>query len=50
MKNLVFLCTFALASAQWTLVWNDEFEGTALNTTKWSYEVDCWGMDAFLHS
>jgi beta-glucanase (GH16 family) len=25
------------------MVWNDEFDGNALNTDKWSYEVDCWG-------
>ena len=22
--------------SNWTLVWNDEFNGNALNTTKWS--------------
>jgi beta-glucanase (GH16 family) len=24
----------------WTLVWHDEFDGSALDTTKWSYEVN----------
>jgi beta-glucanase (GH16 family) len=24
----------------WTLVWHDEFEGTAVDTSKWSYEVN----------
>ncbi|MFN3229428.1 MAG: family 16 glycosylhydrolase [Asticcacaulis sp.] len=28
---------------QWTLVWSDEFEGTALDRTKWAPEVSCWG-------
>ncbi len=23
----------------WNLVWNDEFDGTALDTTKWSYQI-----------
>ena len=23
----------------WDLVWNDEFDGTALDTTKWSYQI-----------
>lgn len=25
------------------LIWADEFEGGALDTTKWSVVVDCWG-------
>eukprot|EP01026_Neomeris_dumetosa_P009157 TRINITY_DN13061_c0_g1_i11.p2 TRINITY_DN13061_c0_g1~~TRINITY_DN13061_c0_g1_i11.p2 ORF type:complete len:370 (-),score=41.47 TRINITY_DN13061_c0_g1_i11:770-1879(-) len=27
----------------WTLVWNDEFDGTVLDRNKWGYEVDGWG-------
>ncbi|RDC60842.1 Licheninase [Alteripontixanthobacter maritimus] len=27
----------------WTLVWSDEFDGTAINAAKWSFDVDCWG-------
>jgi beta-glucanase (GH16 family) len=27
----------------WSLVWADEFDGTSLDTSKWSHEVDCWG-------
>jgi beta-glucanase (GH16 family) len=29
--------------AGWELVWADEFEGTALDGTKWVPEVSCWG-------
>jgi beta-glucanase (GH16 family) len=27
----------------WKLVWNDEFNGTEIDTTKWSWETNCWG-------
>jgi beta-glucanase (GH16 family) len=27
----------------WELVWEDEFEGTALDRDKWTPEVSCWG-------
>lgn len=27
----------------WTLVWSDEFEGTAIDKRKWGFEVDCFG-------
>jgi beta-glucanase (GH16 family) len=27
----------------WEMVWNDEFDGTAINTEKWSYEVNAQG-------
>lgn len=27
----------------WTMVWNDEFSGTEIDTTKWGFEVNCWG-------
>lgn len=29
--------------AGWELVWADEFEGSALDRTKWMPEVSCWG-------
>jgi len=25
------------------MIWNDEFDGTSLNPSKWDYEVVCWG-------
>lgn len=27
----------------WKLTWDDEFSGKQLDTTKWSYETNCWG-------
>lgn len=27
----------------WRLVWSDEFDGTRIDQSKWSFEVDCWG-------
>jgi len=27
----------------WTLVWADEFDGDAIDRTKWNFDVDCWG-------
>lgn len=27
----------------WTLVWSDEFDGDALDPTKWAPEESCWG-------
>lgn len=27
----------------WELIWWDEFDGTEINKTKWSHEVNCWG-------
>ncbi len=29
--------------ASWHLVWSDDFNGTALDRTKWNPEVSCWG-------
>lgn len=29
--------------AGWELVWADEFDGAALDRTKWTPEVSCWG-------
>ena len=28
---------------KWQLVWSDEFDGDALDTSKWNYEMNCWG-------
>ena|GEM_PF-591993 len=30
-------------ASKWTLVWNDEFDGSNLDTTKWSFEENCKG-------
>lgn len=30
-------------SAGWDLVWSDEFSGTEVDETKWSFEENCWG-------
>lgn len=27
----------------WQLVWSDEFDGEAIDHSKWSFDVDCWG-------
>lgn len=27
----------------WQMVWSDEFDGTSIDTSKWTHEVDCWG-------
>lgn len=27
----------------WALVWSDEFDGDAIDDTKWSHETNCWG-------
>ena len=32
-----------LEGAGWELVWADEFEGAALDRSKWTPEVSCWG-------
>ncbi len=33
----------AIGEHGWELVWSDEFDGVALDTTKWQHEVNCWG-------
>jgi len=30
-------------SARWEMIWNDEFDGPAINHTKWQHEINCWG-------
>ncbi|MBI2925741.1 MAG: glycoside hydrolase family 16 protein [Verrucomicrobia bacterium] len=42
----VFSCVVALAaedSARWQLVWQDEFDGKALDLSKWEFEVNAQG-------
>jgi beta-glucanase (GH16 family) len=31
------------AANSWALVWSDEFDGTAIDRSKWDFDVDCWG-------
>ncbi len=31
----------------WTLVWQDEFEGDSIDSSKWEHEVNCWGGGNF---
>ena len=50
MKALVLLAAVAASSAiapapnaDWQLVWADEFDGNALDESKWVLANDCWG-------
>ena len=27
----------------WKLIWNDEFDGTELDTSKWGFRLNFWG-------
>ena len=31
---------------KWKLVWNDEFDGTELDTTQWGFRTNFWGRNA----
>lgn len=31
------------SEAGWQLVWADEFDGSEIDRSKWSFNVDCWG-------
>ncbi len=33
----------ALLEKGWELVWSDEFDGTAIDTSHWEHEINCWG-------
>ncbi len=35
------------AGEEWALVWSDEFEGVALDTSKWTYDIGNWGWGNF---
>ena len=35
--------TAAFTSGNWKVVWSDEFDGDALDTNKWTHEVNCYG-------
>lgn len=40
----LLLCVAQPAAADtWQLVWSDEFDGPAIDRTKWGFDVDCWG-------
>jgi len=43
MIHLIFLSTLQIVSSLYSLVWSDEFTGPVLDTTKWDYEINCWG-------
>ncbi|HEY8941580.1 MAG TPA: family 16 glycosylhydrolase [Cellvibrio sp.] len=31
------------SAPEWKLVWSDEFNGATIDTSKWSFEKNCWG-------
>lgn len=31
------------AEKNWQLIWNDEFDGTELDTSKWGFRLNFWG-------
>ncbi|GGQ17092.1 glycoside hydrolase family 16 protein [Shewanella litoralis] len=33
----------SLTNSGWQMVWQDEFDGNAVNANKWSFAVDCYG-------
>ncbi len=35
--------SFLPEGKEWKLVWNDEFDGTELDTTKWGFRLNFWG-------
>ncbi|WP_421838102.1 glycoside hydrolase family 16 protein [Novosphingobium sp.] len=49
MRRLLALAAMAVplpahaAADDWQLVWSDEFTGAAIDSAKWSFDVDCWG-------
>ena len=36
--------SFLPADKKWQLVWNDEFDGTELDTSKWNFRLNFWGQ------
>jgi len=40
---LCVLSTWGQSVPGWSLVWNDEFDGTSIDPNKWQHEQDCWG-------
>lgn len=43
MGYLLLPLLFSLALCEYQLVWEDNFEATELDPSKWAYEIDCWG-------
>ncbi|MEP1448871.1 MAG: family 16 glycosylhydrolase [Paraglaciecola sp.] len=41
--SLSFTATLQNDVAGWELVWNDEFDGVAIDSNKWTHEVNCNG-------
>lgn len=35
--------TVVKTTANWDLIWSDEFSGNVIDDTKWSFEENCWG-------
>ena len=35
--------SFLPEGKKWKLVWNDEFDGTELDRTKWTFRLNFWG-------
>ncbi len=48
MKKFKFISIFSLltfiSQAQWTMIWNDEFDGPTLDNTKWTKDIGGWGF------
>lgn len=42
-EAVVYPSTVIAKSTDWTLVWQDEFDGPEIDSTKWGFEVNCWG-------
>jgi len=40
---LAVIFGFSFTHATWNLVWSDEFDGTSIDTSKWTVEVNCNG-------
>ena len=39
-----------LPDGKWELVWSDEFDGDALDETKWGFRLDFWGKRSLTFS
>lgn len=41
--SLALAAMASAAAGGWQMVWSDEFDGNAIDRSKWSLAVDCWG-------